>query len=175
MHAPVVHSLVNTDADSLAHLAALLRGERIDPMVGRSLVDGSATGPLVGGNLAMIAASCGTPYALDARGCILVLEDIGEHPYRLERALAQLRDCGGLDGVIGVALGTFSDCGPPESATWSLDDIWREWFADRGVPVAMDLPIGHGAANRAFVVRRPATLTDGVLDLDVEATAARST
>jgi len=169
VHAPVVHSLGRTDAPSLDHLANLLAGEPTYPLTGQVLVQGSATGPLVGGNLALVAAACGTPYALDTQGAILVLEDVGEHPYRIERMLAQLRDAGVLAGVSGVALGGFTGCVPPDSATWTLRDIWQEWLGELGVPVVLDLPIGHGPANRAFVVGAPARLHQGVLELQPSA------
>lgn len=166
VHAPVVHSLGRTDPASLRHLAALLRGEPLEPMSGRVLVSGSASGPLVGGNLAMIAASVGTSYALDATDSILVLEDVGEHPYRLERMLAQLRDSGTLDGAAGIALGTFDGCDPPKGAAWTMDEVFEEWLAPLGVPIVSGLPIGHGAGNRAWRVRGPARLHDGALTLD---------
>lgn len=163
VHGPVVHSLGITDAASLTHLRRLLAGEDVAPLRGQSLVAGEASGPLVGGNLALIAATCGTPFQLDADGALLVLEDIGEAPYKIERMLAQLRDSGVLDGIAGVVLGDFVACDPPAGAPWSLLDAFHEWLGDLGVPVLTDVPIGHGAANRAFVVRREGRIEDGRL------------
>lgn len=152
IHGPVVHSLGKTDDASLSHLDALLAGEGVAPLVGRSLVEGQAEGRMLGGNLCLVAATCGTPWQLDATGALLVLEEIGEHPYKVDRMLQQLSDSGVLDGLAGVVLGTFTGCDPPSSADWTLDEIFVEHLAHRGVPVLADVPIGHGPENRAFVV-----------------------
>lgn len=166
VHGPVVHSLASTDPPSRDHLRALLAGRPVAPLAGRVLAPGRAQGPLVGGNLCMIAATCGTPFQLDASGAILVLEEIGEHPYKVDRLLQQLRDAGVLHGIVGVALGTFTGCEAPEGAGYALDDVLVDQLGDLGVPILADLPIGHGAANHAFVVRAPARIDDGALILD---------
>src|SRR5690606_25968521 len=165
IHAPVLHSLPITDAASTAHLFALLAGEATEPLSGVTLIPGAATGPLLGGNLCVLAALCGTPHQLHADGAILVLEDIGAAPYRLERALHQLIAAGVLDGVAGVALGTFVGCEPPPGAAWTLHDVFVEHLAPLGVPVIADLPIGHGEANRAFVWGATARIEDGTLSV----------
>lgn len=166
IHGPVVHSLPVTDAASQAHLWDLLAGRSVEALVGEPWVGGEARGPLVGGNLCLLAAGCGTRYQLDARGAILVLEDVGEVPFRLDRMLQQLRSAGVLDGVVGVAFGRFVQCNPPDGATWTLRDVLLEAVADLGVPVVGELPIGHGAENRAFVVGSPARLSEGRLILN---------
>ena len=165
VHGPVVHSLGSTDDASLEHLRALLAGEPLAALRGDPLVPGRAEGPLVGGNLCMIAATCGTPFQLDASGCVLVLEEIGEHPYKVDRMLQQLRDAGVLHGIRGVALGTFTGCEAPQGADYALRDVLLDQLGDLGVPVARDLPIGHGAENMAFIVRSQGLIDDGVLTL----------
>ncbi len=165
IHGPVVHSLSRTDDASTSHLLALLQGDSLTPLAGRELVSGSAHAAIVGGNLCLLAATCGTPHQIDARGKILALEEIGEQPYKIERMLMQLADAGVFAGIAGVALGGFEGCQPPDGATWSLEDIFRDWFGALGVPVVMDLPFGHGSENWAFPVHRPATLRDGALHL----------
>lgn len=163
VHAPVVHSLDKTDEASRAHLAAMLRGEPTAPLAGRTVVSGDAIGRLVGGNLCMLAVTCGTPFQLDAAGGILVLEEIAEHPYKVDRMLQQLRDSGVLRGISGVALGSFTGCEAPSSAEWSLSDVFDEHLGGLGVPVVAGLPIGHDAANRAWPVRQRAWLREGAL------------
>jgi len=109
---------------------------------------GAAEGPLVGGNLALLAATLGTPYALRAEGAILFLEEIGEHVYRLDRLLAQLRLAGVLERVAGVALGAFSDC--PDEGCDGVPlqvAVLREYLEPLGVPVAAGFPFGHVADN----------------------------
>ena len=127
------------------------------------MVDGTATGPLVGGNLCMLAVTCGTPFQLDARGGILVLEEVAEHPYKVDRMLQQLADAGVLDEIRGVALGSFTGCEAPAGADWSLQDVLDEHLAGRGVPVVAGLPIGHGPHNHAWPVRATGRLQGGQL------------
>ncbi|MFT4625033.1 MAG: muramoyltetrapeptide carboxypeptidase [Myxococcota bacterium] len=161
VHGPVVHSLSKTDAASRDHLFRLLRGDAVPALVGDVWRSGSASGPLVGGNLALLAALCGTPWQVDVRGAILVIEEIGEHAYRIDRMLQQLHDAGGLCGVAGVALGEFVGC--TGGARWTLDDVLRDQLAPLNVPILARLPIGHGAANHAFPIGASARIEDGTL------------
>ena len=69
-----------------------------------------ATGRLVGGSLTLVAASIGTSWEIDTRGAILLLEDRGERPYRIDRMLQQLRGAGKLARLAGIGLGDFSSC-----------------------------------------------------------------
>ena len=103
---------------------------------------GSVEGPLIGGNLALLAAMAGTRGALRARDAILFVEDIGEASYRLDRAWTQLLLSGALDDVAGLAFGRFTDCGGSE-----LPELLRSFAAERGVPAVAELPIGHEADN----------------------------
>ena len=103
-----------------------------------ALAPGRATGPLVGGNLSLLAASIGTPESLPAAGAIAVLEDVTESAYRVDRLLTQLLRTGWFDGVRGVALGSWLDCGDDAVA------VVGERLAGLGVPVLAGLPFGHG-------------------------------
>ncbi|TVQ92987.1 MAG: LD-carboxypeptidase [Deltaproteobacteria bacterium] len=165
IHGPVLHSIGQTSADSLSHLEALLRGGALDPLPGHPLIPGRAEGPIVGGNLCLIASTCGTPYQLDASGAILVLEEVGEPPYKVDRLFQQLTDAGVFRGVAGVALGSFTGCGAPADAPWSLHEIFEEHLGGLNVPVLDEVPIGHGPDNHAFVVRHQAAIRDGALHL----------
>jgi muramoyltetrapeptide carboxypeptidase len=102
---------------------------------------GTAEGPLVGGNLTLLAAMCGTPAQLSAGGCILFLEEIDEQPYRIDRAWTQLVLAGVLDGVAGVAFGRFTECGS------DVTELLERLAAPLGVPVLAELPIGHEPDN----------------------------
>lgn len=101
------------------------------------IVPGRARGPLTGGNLALLAALCGTPYAMRAAGRIVLLEDVSERPYRIDRMVVQLLQAGCLDGAAGFVLGSWVDCGDPLP-------VLAELLAPLGVPVIAGLPIGHG-------------------------------
>jgi muramoyltetrapeptide carboxypeptidase len=117
----------------------LPNGEADSP---RALIGGVAEAPLIGGNLALLAACCGTRYALSARDRILVLEDVGEAAYRIDRMLTQLLLAGALDGVRGIALGHFSTPADEPLAA-PLDELFIERLAPLGVPVLAGLPFGH--------------------------------
>jgi len=160
VHGPVLHSLANTSTKDVDHLFRLLAGEPTPALPGRALVPGQARGALTGGNLCLLAALCGTPFQPSARGRILVLEEIGEAPYRLDRTLIQLRSAGVFDGVAGVAVGELTDCAPPPASPWSLDDLLLDVLGPLGVPVVVDLPIGHGRRNAAFPIGRAAMLSE---------------
>ena len=108
-----------------------------------TLRSGTAEGPLIGGNLALLAGMCGTPGAMHARGAILFVEDIGEPFYRLDRQWTQLMLAGVLDGVAGIAFGRFTDCGD----TGELRALLERFADEPGVPAVMDLPIGHEPDN----------------------------
>jgi muramoyltetrapeptide carboxypeptidase len=137
-----------------------------------TIVGGKAEGPLVGGNLAMLAAVCGTAYQPDARGAILFLEDVGEPLYRIDRMLQQLRLAGLLDGLAGVAIGEFTEMLDPVTAGAadggaSLEALLAETLAPLGVPVAMGLPFGHGVQNWTLPLGVRARLDAGTGSLTI--------
>ncbi|MEU0274682.1 LD-carboxypeptidase [Streptomyces sp. NPDC006307] len=134
----------------------------------RPLVPGRARGVTLGGCLTLLAAELGTPGARpSARGGLLLLEDTGEEPYRLDRALTQLLRAGWLDGVSGVALGSWQDCGPYAAVRATL----RDRLAGLGVPVVEELGFGHGPTNLTVPLGVPAVLDAeaGTLTLEVPA------
>ncbi|MEZ4236485.1 MAG: LD-carboxypeptidase [Myxococcota bacterium] len=162
VHGPMPHSLPSTDEASTEALFALLAGEPPAPMSGETWAPGEASGPLVGGNLCLLAALCGTPWQLDVAGTVLVLEEVGEPPYRIDRLLQQLVSAGGLRGVAAVAVGEMTNPAP-EGADWTLRDVVMDHLGPLGVPVVAGLPIGHGARNRPFVWGTRAHVGDGEL------------
>lgn len=112
----------------------------------RTLRPGRARGVLAGGNLALLAALAGTPYAPRYEGAILVLEDVNEAVYRVDRMLRQLLLAGALRGVRAIAFGQCTDC-PVESddGARTLDEVVAEAAAILGVPGVVGLPVGHVA------------------------------
>lgn len=118
---------------------------------GRALCPGEARGPLYGGNLAVLHA-CATAGRLRVpEGSVLLLEDVGERPYRIDRMLCTLLGGGHLDGVAAVAAGEFEGCGPgPDGIT--VEQVLTRAFAPRDVPVVVDLPVGHGLRNQPVVL-----------------------
>jgi len=106
--------------------------------------EGIATGQLAGGNLALVAALCGTPWAIDFAGAIVVLEDVNEATYRIDRMLTQLRQAGAFDGCVGIAMGHCTNCDESsDDGSRPLEDVMREVADALGVPAVMGIPVGH--------------------------------
>ncbi|QNI88949.1 LD-carboxypeptidase [Synechococcus sp. ROS8604] len=150
----------------------LLKGEPVAPLQGRAVRPGVASGPLVVTNLTVATHLIGTPCLPDLRGSILVLEDVGEAPYRVDRMLTQWRSSGLLRGLAGVATGRFSWKGEVEPGDFSMDGILEERLSDLGIPLVMNLPLGHGLPNMALPLGAAATLdaNQGTLQLNPERT-----
>lgn len=110
----------------------------------RVLRGGSAQGVLAGGNLALLSALVGTPFAPRLTNSIVVLEDVDEAVYRIDRMLRQLLLAGALDGVRAIVFGACTNC--PEAAddgSRSLDDVISEIAETLGVPALAGIPVGH--------------------------------
>jgi muramoyltetrapeptide carboxypeptidase len=148
-HGPTARAeLPEVTRDSLAQVLRLRAGDSYTVSGASPVVGGTARGRLAGGNLALVAALVGTPYAWDLDGAILVLEDVLEAVYRIDRMLVQLRESGLLSRLAGIAFGQFTEI--PEdrdNIDRPIERILRE-FAERiGVPCVMNFPIGHVAEH----------------------------
>lgn len=111
---------------------------------GEVLRAGRATGRLAGGNLALLASLCGTPWAVQFHGAIAVLEDIGEATYRLDRMLNQLLQAGAFEGCVALACGQFTDC-PAETSDGkrAVRDVMRDVADQLAIPAVFGIPCGH--------------------------------
>lgn len=133
---------------------------------------GRARGRLVGGNLSLVVALEGTPFAIETDGAVLLLEDVREAPYRVDRMLRQLELAGRLDCLAAAVLGHFTQNFDREDAPkdpdprYTTEGVLRQYFADRGIPVLFGFPVGHHPFN--------ATLPLGAM-VEVDADAARLT
>src|SRR5919204_5425152 len=116
----------------------------------RTVVPGVAEGELVGGTLSLVDTLLGTPFELDTRGKILLLEDVDEEPPRVDRFLNHLRNAGKLQECAGIWLGDFKRCVPREqSPLWqghnlTVEELFDELIAPLGIPAMHGLRIGHG-------------------------------
>ena len=123
------------------------------------LVPGEATGRLAGGNVALLAALAGTPWAVSFDGAIAVLEDVGEATYRLDRMFTQLRLAGAFSGCRGLLAGQCTDC-PDSSADGTRS--WRDLVYELGtalrIPTLVGAPIGHIAEQWTLPLGATATL-----------------
>ena len=107
-----------------------------------TLRGGRARGRVVGGNLTLVAALMGTPWEIETDGAILLLEDVHEEYYRVDRMLTQLAQGGKFERVAGVAFGYCSDC-PVTGPSLSLGEILQDRLAPLGVPAVAGLAFGH--------------------------------
>lgn len=151
IHGPTVQSLASACPETWAALVGLLNdGVRPDPLGAgwRTLVAGEGAGLLTGGNLATLAHLCGTPFQPDFSGCLLVLEEVHEAPYRIDRTLTQMRLAGVFSGVVGVMVGECLHCG--EGAV--VEAVVREAFDSFGIPVVAGGRFGHGPTNLPLVL-----------------------
>ncbi len=135
------------DPVSQEHLRDTLFGKDAGPVAGddvRTLVPGTSEGVLVGGTATLLAAGVGARSSRrSAAGALLVLEDVDEPMYRLDRALTQLRRAGVLDDVAGVVGGTWWGCGSPDS----VDELLLDRLGDLGVPMVNGVDVGHGVRH----------------------------
>lgn len=126
--------------------------------------EGRVSGRLVGGNLTVLAALAGTGVLPSLEGRVLMLEDVAEPPYRLDRVFTQLREAGVLRGVVGIALGQFTRCDAGSSSECGAVDVIADSTA---LPVLSQLPFGHDDRARAAVLGAKATLDFGRATLSV--------
>lgn len=107
---------------------------------------GVAEGRLIGGNLTLIVSLLGTPWEPDFTGCIVLLEDVDEAPYRVDRMLVQLLLAGKLQGAAGILFGDSPTCmhGPPDRPSLTLPEVLTELLGPLGIPVLYGFPCGHG-------------------------------
>jgi muramoyltetrapeptide carboxypeptidase len=148
IHGPVLTQLGRLPAATSERLFALL--ESTSPAAAlqaqATYVRGVAEGPLIGGNLSVFSRVLGTPFMPDLDGSVLLLEDTGERPYRLDRMWTHLEIAGVFRRVRGIALGQFIDC-EESGANYTSADILRELAQSTGLPCAAGFPIGHGEVN----------------------------
>jgi muramoyltetrapeptide carboxypeptidase len=170
LHAPMAAAQVFVSDDLTADL---FRRTLFDPEAMQTitsptaevLAPGTARGVTVGGCLSLLASAIGTPTGRrSVAGGIVLLEDVAEEPYRLDRMLTHLLRSGWLDGVAGIAFGSLFGCGPA--------DLLRALILDRlgglDVPIVWDLGFGHGPSSLTVPLGVPATL-DADSDADTAA------
>jgi muramoyltetrapeptide carboxypeptidase len=131
------------------------------------VIDGTAKGILMGGNLVTIGRSVGWACPSFA-GAILLIEAVDTFIGQIDATLTQLRRSGCLDGLRGVAVGQFIRSAEPKSGKWSVIDVLYDQLADLGVPVLGGLPIGHGPQPLTVPIGTMATLDTRAGTLTVE-------
>lgn len=151
IHGPMVCQLGGEGKEVLfEELMPLLESSRPPPSVGalEPLVPGTARGPLVGGNLTMLSHLVGTELMPPLDGAVLMLEDVDERPYRLDRCLVHLRRAGVLEQVQGIVFGELVGC-DPRGPELPFQETIAHFCGELGLPAATGLPLGHGRRNLA--------------------------
>lgn len=157
IHGPLLTTLAAEPAWSRERLRALLFGQPLADLRGTPWGGGQAEGPLLVANLTVATHLLGTAHLPNLDGAILILEDVGEAPYRLERMLTHWRLCGALGRLGGLGFGSFSGCeeadgraDEPADRRFSVAEVLRERSADLAIPLVADLPVGHTPGNAAL-------------------------
>jgi muramoyltetrapeptide carboxypeptidase len=120
----------------------------VDPPEVRTIIPGTATGQLTGGNLAVLCGLMGTPYEIETTGRILFLEDVSERVYRIDRYFSQLTLAGKLQSAAGLLLGTFSyDDDEPADTQSAINELLDHYCRPLKIPVLAGFPAGHAKYN----------------------------
>lgn len=162
IHGPLLSTLAAEPAWSQERLRDLLFGLPLPPLQGQGCCPGRAEGPLLVANLTVATHLLGTPHLPRLAGAILVLEDVGEAPYRLDRLLTHWRLSGALRQLAGLGFGRFSDCDDGDTdgdetdgqasgrGRFTVRQVLLERSTDLAIPVVEGLPVGHGSGNAAL-------------------------
>ena len=117
------------------------------PSDAQTLREGAAEGRLTGGCLALLAATLRTSHEIETKGSILLLEDVDEKPFRIDRMLFQLKRAGKFKDIKGVIFGEMPGCGLSATSADALRDLILDVFADRNIPIAFGLRFGHNTGH----------------------------
>ncbi|MEZ4271197.1 MAG: LD-carboxypeptidase [Myxococcota bacterium] len=172
IHGPNITTLYTWGEAALGDLWGWLQEGKGHTISGRRFCGkGSVEGVLVGGNISVLAAMVGTGQLPSMEGCIVVLEDIGERPYRLDRALTQLIQAKAFVGVQAFVVGQLTGCEPPPrfAGEFSAVDVVGDILSQFRVPVLVDAPIGHEPSSFGVCFGTPA-----VLNVEEESLTIRS-
>lgn len=161
VHGPVITQFGTVDEAARAHMAQVLAGDwdGIQYTTDEAaLSGGQATGRLLGGCLSVITPMIGSGLLPDFDGAILLLEDVGEVTYRIDRLLTHLALAGVLGSVAGIAVGEFVGCEPRNRDEPTVEAVLAERLGDLQIPIITGLPFGHGHRNLAVPLGTRATL-----------------
>lgn len=169
-HGPTVTTLGDADRPTRESFLASLTSPlpiSIAATSGAVLQSGRATGRLMCGNLTLFCHLTGTPFQPDFTDSILLIEDRGEAPYRIDRMLTQMVQAGCFTGLAGVALGTFTDCGSRKT----LHNIVADRLGHLNIPILSGFEVGHQGINRTLPMGLPACLDTYTRTLRVDESA----
>ena len=156
-HGPLVTTLAKaTEKTIMAMKTALVSDASLEliPEDGMVIKPGVCSGLMAGGNLTTLCHLVGTPFAPNFKGKILLLEDVGEMPYRIDRMMTQMKLAECFNDMAGLILGTFKKCGHLND----IVDIFNNIFKDTDIPILAGFDMGHGIHNLTVPMGIRATL-----------------
>ena len=145
-HGPMIESLGLANKQTIQALNDIfLTDQRLTLKSENKFVisSGTASGVVAGGNLTTLCHLTGTPFAPNFSKKILLIEDVGEAPYRIDRMLTQMMLAGSFKQIAGIILGSFKNCGESDQIYRIVDDA----FSDFHIPILAGFNIGHGEPN----------------------------
>ena len=151
-------------------------GEVVNPADGpiiKTINEGKASGVLAGGNLALMVATLGTPYEIDTKGKILLIEEVDDPPYLVDRNLTHLWLAGKLQDAAGILVGEIVNCQPRQGEpSLTLWDVLQDRIGSTGKPAIYGLCCGHGTHHLTLPIGVQASLdaTQGRLRIEESAT-----
>ena len=162
VHGPLITTLGAEPDWSKDRLKSILFGNFVPDIYGDPWGGGTAKGPLIVGNLTILTHLIGTKHLPNFKKSILVIEDIGEAPYRIDRMLTQLRLTGILQQLSGLGFGSFTSCyndkDVDKNTSFELDEILRDRTKDLKIPIISNLPVGHCQGNASLPIGSQAIL-----------------
>lgn len=169
LHSPLIASEVSLDAGAQKHFRqTLFEPDTVQTLSGpnsQSINDGVAHGIVTGGNLSLLASGVGVPGAyVPPHESIVVLEDVNEEPYQVDRMVTQLLRAGWFTGATGIALGSWTGCGEPTEVHNVLTDL----LCGLGIPVVGELGFGHCPDQLTIPLGAPATLDGDLCTLTLD-------
>ncbi len=156
-HGPVVTTLAKATEKTIMAMKTALTSDaplELTPEDGKVIKPGVCSGLVAGGNLTTLCHLVGTPYAPNFKGKILLLEDVGEMPYRIDRMLTQMKLAGCFNGIAGLILGVFEECGHLNE----IVEIFNNIFENANIPILAGFGMGHGEHNLTIPMGLGATL-----------------
>jgi muramoyltetrapeptide carboxypeptidase len=127
-----------------------------------TIVSGEVRAPLTGGTTSLLCATLGTPWELDTEGQLLLLEEVGEEPYRIDRLLTQLAQAGKLAAAVGFVVSEHRGCAPARpDRSQTLMQVLRRHLEPLGKPCLYGLPLGHGEHMASVPFGIPVVLDAG--------------
>ena len=172
VHGPLITTLGAEPDWSKDRLKSILFGNNIPDIYGEPWGGGISKGPLIVGNLTVLTHLIGTKHLPDLKRSILIIEDIGEEPYRIDRMLTHLRLAGILQQLSGLGFGSFTNCDIDQNndkkKSFELFEIFKDRTKDLQIPIVSNLPIGHGLGNASLPVGSQAILNGNKGRLSLE-------